>query len=182
MPGDRHRSARPSVVTGPAHQKRLCHQKLSQSHIRSSRSAGSSICQWCEITLLACKTSSQPRNLNYLEEVPLVSSWLTFGGMCGPDFSLIWSRRGRSFPPRQRAAADIISADSNQSLWSDSHNSHFFRTSAVKMSGLATLCLPLLVASSEGFLMTRVEPGFVEKKTGESVSLLCQVGDHFSKT
>ena len=43
------------------------------------------------------------------------------------------------------------------------------------MSGLATLCLPLLVASSEGFLMTRVEPGFVEKKTGESVSLLCQV-------
>ena len=46
------------------------------------------------------------------------------------------------------------------------------------MLGLATLMLPLLMASSEGFLITRVDPGSVTVKPGDSVSLLCVVSAH----
>ena len=43
------------------------------------------------------------------------------------------------------------------------------------MLGLVALLLPLLMASSEGFLMTRVDPGVVTVKPGDSFSLLCVV-------
>ena len=47
------------------------------------------------------------------------------------------------------------------------------------MLGLATLLLTLLMASSEGFLMTRVDPGsVVTVNSGDSVSLLCVVSAH----
>ena len=40
------------------------------------------------------------------------------------------------------------------------------------------LPLLLLMASSEGFLMTRVDPGSVTVKPGDSISLLCVVSAH----
>ena len=47
------------------------------------------------------------------------------------------------------------------------------------MLGLATLLLTLLMASSEGFLMTRVDPGsVVTVNSGDSISLLCVVSAH----
>ena len=46
-------------------------------------------------------------------------------------------------------------------------------------SGSVILMLSLLVASSESFLMTRVEPGQqATVKPGDSISLLCEVTAH----
>ena len=44
--------------------------------------------------------------------------------------------------------------------------------------GSVVLMLSLLVASSEGFLIIRVEPGQATVKPGDSISLLCEVTAH----
>ena len=43
------------------------------------------------------------------------------------------------------------------------------------MLGSVGLVLPLLMATSDGFLITRVDPGVTTVKPGDSISMLCVV-------
>ena len=53
-----------------------------------------------------------------------------------------------------------------------------FRYLPAKMLASVALLLPLLVASSRGFHITRVDPDVVTVKPGDSISLLCVVSAH----
>ena len=69
----------------------------------------------------------------------------------------------------------MISAAGYKRGLSHSHTQYLGPEMGVKMM----LLLLLLMASSEGFLMTRVDPGsVVTVKPGDSVSLLCVVSAH----
>ena len=70
----------------------------------------------------------------------------------------------------------MISAAGYKRGLSHLHTQYLRPEMGVKM--MLPLLLLLLMASSEGFLMTRVDPGSVTVKPGDSISLLCVVSAH----
>merc|ERR1712108_64315 len=52
-------------------------------------------------------------------------------------------------------------------------------TFAPKMLGSVALMLPMLMGTSDGFLMTRVDPGVTTVKPGDSITMLCVVDNSY---